>query len=202
MYPVKFFVAITLAFCLTATLAQAAGFRFIEVPADADGPALAGAMWYPCSEPPGEIHLGKIALPGVKDCPISGDRLPLIVVSHGDGGHFIDLHDTTETLADAGFVVAAINHPGDTVADMSRFGDLSVMVERPTDIKRLIDFMLGASPAAPTIDRQRIGFYGFSRGGYTVMRERARSELFSEDLLTGRGRRGPFRNKDGSYLMA
>jgi hypothetical protein len=47
--------------CLTATLAQAAGFRFIEVPADADGPALKGAMWYPCSEPPGEIQLGDIA---------------------------------------------------------------------------------------------------------------------------------------------
>jgi hypothetical protein len=29
---------------LTAPLAQAAGFRFIEAPADADGPALKGAM--------------------------------------------------------------------------------------------------------------------------------------------------------------
>jgi hypothetical protein len=27
-----------------------AGFRLIEVPADADGPVLKGAMWYPCPE--------------------------------------------------------------------------------------------------------------------------------------------------------
>ncbi|HVH81482.1 MAG TPA: hypothetical protein VM782_18925, partial [Stellaceae bacterium] len=74
---------------------------------------------------------------------------------------------TAETLADAGFVVAAISHPGDTVRDMSRSGDLSVFIERPTDIKRLIDFMLGPSPAAAKIDAQRIGFFGFSRGGYT-----------------------------------
>ncbi len=152
---------------------MAAGFRFIKVPADSDGPALEGAMWYPCSEPPEEIDLGKITatfeitVRCAKDCPISGDKLPLVVVSHGKGSHCVLHHDTAETLADSGFIVAAINHPGDTVFDMSRSADLSVMVERPTDIKRLIDFMLGASPAASNIDPERIGFFGFSRGGYT-----------------------------------
>lgn len=95
----KLLVAIAL--CLTATLAQAAGFRFIEVPADADGPALKGAMWYPCSEPAGEITLGPFTLHGVKDCPLSGDKLPLVVVSHGMGGSFSNHHDLAETLADA-----------------------------------------------------------------------------------------------------
>jgi predicted dienelactone hydrolase len=161
----KFFV--TIAFCLTGTLAQAAGFRFIDMPADADGPALKGAMWYPCAERPGEIDLGNIAVPGVKDCPISGDKLPLVVVSHGRGGNFIGHHDTAEALADTGFIVAAINHPGSTTSDVSRVGDLSALVERPTDIKRLIDFLLGASPAASNIDPERIGFFGFSMGGYT-----------------------------------
>jgi hypothetical protein len=42
MHAAKFLVA--LAFSLTATLAQAAGFRLIEVPTDADGPVLNGAM--------------------------------------------------------------------------------------------------------------------------------------------------------------
>jgi predicted dienelactone hydrolase len=137
------------------------------LPADADGPALKGVMWYLCSEPPGEIDLGDIALPGVKDCPISGHKLPLVVVSRGAGGNFVGHHDIAETLADAGFVVAAINHPGHTTSDMSRSGDLSVFIERPTDIKRLIDFMLGASAAAPNIDLERIGFFGFSAGGDT-----------------------------------
>jgi predicted dienelactone hydrolase len=50
---------------------------------------------------------------------------------------------------------------------MSRSGDLSVFIERPNDIKRLIDFMIGASPAASNIDPGRSGFFGFSRGGYT-----------------------------------
>jgi predicted dienelactone hydrolase len=165
MHAAEFLVAIAL--CLTATFAQAAGFRLIEVPADSDSPALKGAMWYPCSEPPEEIQLGPFTLTGVKDCPINGDKLPLVVVSHGAGGNFVGHHDMAETLADAGFIVAAIDHPGHTTSDMSRSGDLSVFVERPTDIKRLIDFMLDASPAASKIDPQRIGFFGFSAGGYT-----------------------------------
>jgi predicted dienelactone hydrolase len=161
----KFLVASTL--FLTATLAQAAGFRSIDIPADAEGPAIQGAMWYPCAEPPGEIHLRKLTLPGVVDCPLLGENLPLVVVSHGKGGSAIGHHDTDEVLADAGFVVAAINHPGDNFSDLSRVSDLATYVERPTDVKRLIDFMVGTSPFAARIDRDRIGFFGFSRGGYT-----------------------------------
>jgi predicted dienelactone hydrolase len=155
-------------FCLTTTLAQAAGLREIDIPADADGPAMHGAIWSPCAEPPGEIRLNIFILPGVKDCPLLGEKLPLVVVSHGGGGNFfVGSHDTAETLADNGFVVAAINHPGDTGEDLSRADDLSVYVERPQDIKRLIDFMLVASPFGAAIDRERIGFFGPSRGGYT-----------------------------------
>jgi predicted dienelactone hydrolase len=166
MNAAKFIAAFAL--CLTATIAQAAGFRLIEVPAEADSPALSGAMWYPCSEPPGEIDLGPIALRGAKDCPISGDKLPLIVVSHGNLGAFYDHYDTAETLADAGFVVAAINHRGDNSPPNFPDGaDPSVMLGRPDDIKRLISFMVGASPAASNIDPKRIGFFGFSAGGYT-----------------------------------
>jgi predicted dienelactone hydrolase len=161
----KFLVASTL--CLTATLAQAAGFRWIDIPADAEGPAIRGAMWYPCAEPPGEVHVRKLTLPGVMDCPLLGENLPLIVVSHGKGGSSIGHHDTDKVLADAGFVVAAIDHPGDNFSDLSRVSDLATYVERPTDIKRLIDFMVGASPFAARIDREKIGFFGFSRGGYT-----------------------------------
>jgi predicted dienelactone hydrolase len=158
---------LAIALCLTATSAQAAGFRVIDVPADTGGPALTGAIWYPCSAPPGEVDLGPYTLPVVKDCPIAGDKLPLVVISHGRRGGAIGHHDTAETLADAGFVVAAINHPGDTTFDASRTEELSVFITRPADIKRLIDFMLGSSPAAPTIDARRIGVFGFSRGGYT-----------------------------------
>jgi predicted dienelactone hydrolase len=167
MYACKLLGAIILS--LTATLAQAAGIRAIDIAADAGGPAIAGAVWYPCSQPPGDVDLGKYILPGVKDCPLPDRKLPLIVVSHGRTGNFVGHHDTVEILADAGFIVAAINHPGDTGSDLSRTDDLSIYVTRPNDIKRLIDFMLGAPAFAGGIDHERIGLFGFSRGGYTAL---------------------------------
>ena len=167
MYARKLFGAIIL--CLTATQAQAAGLRAIDIAADAGGPALTGAVWYPCSQPPGEVDIGKYTFRGVKDCPLPDKRLPLIVVSHGRTGNFAGHHDTDEVLADAGFIVAAINHAGDTGSDLSRTDDLSIYVQRPNDIKRLIDFMLGGSLLASHIDRERVGLFGFSRGGYTAL---------------------------------
>lgn len=160
-------VIVAIALCALATPSFAAGFRFIDVPADAEGPALAGALWYPCAEPTGTVQLGPYVLAVSKNCPLSGGKHPLVVVSHGRGGTFLGHHDTAEALADAGFIVAALNHPGDTASDKSRSAELSVYVSRPADIKRLVDHMLGASPAASFIDPSRIGFFGFSRGGYT-----------------------------------
>jgi predicted dienelactone hydrolase len=153
--------------CLTATLAQGAGLRTLDIPANADGPAIKGATWYPCSQPPGEVDLDKFRLPAVKDCPLPDKKLPLIVVSHGRTGNFAGHHDTAEVLADAGFIVVAIDHPGDTTFDLSRTETLSIYVERPNHIRRLIDFVIGDPTVASSIDRERIGLFGFSRGGYT-----------------------------------
>lgn len=159
-------IALCAAVCLSTTPAQAAGLRFIEVPADAAGPALRGAVWYPCEAPAAPLALGPaITLQVAKDCPMTGGPRPLVVISHGAGGAFIGHRDTAAALADAGFMVAAISHSGDNFQDLSAHEDLSVFVSRPMDMKRLIDFALHRWPER--IDAGRIGFFGFSRGGYT-----------------------------------
>lgn len=155
------------ALCCATTLAHAAGFAFIEVPADKDGPALRGAVWSPCSAPPGRIDLSPLVLQGTRDCPLTGQGLPLIVMSHGTGGSALGHHDTAATLADAGYVVAAISHPGDNFQDLSRQGHLSAFATRPVDMKRLTDYMLGAWHRHAQLDASKVGLFGFSRGGYT-----------------------------------
>jgi predicted dienelactone hydrolase len=165
----KRFVACVAAFggVVLALPAWAAGLSLINVPTE-DGRAMAGAVWSPCAEPQGMVAIGDRALPGAKDCPIVGQGLPLIVVSHGFGGWFGGHHDTAEALADAGFIVAAISHPGDSSrSDPARKSTLPALTDRPADIKRLIDYMLNAWPGAAKIDPNRIGFFGFSRGGFT-----------------------------------
>lgn len=154
-------------FSFAASLAHGAGLKSFDIPADSDGPMLKAVQWSPCATPDGEIKAGPFLLPGVRDCPIEGEKRPLIVISHGFGGTNLSHHDTAEALANAGFVVVAINHPDDTAANPEKQHSLKALISRPTDVKRAIDFMLGLSPDAARIDPDAIGFFGFSRGGYT-----------------------------------
>jgi len=152
-------------FCLSAS-AQAAGIQLLN-----SDPTLMGAIWYPCASEPTVVSLGNLAVPaefglkGARDCPVTGANLPLVIVSHGRGGWFGQHHDTMEALADAGFVVAAINHPGDNANDSSRRDTLSAWSSRPVDMVRLLDFMLHDWKDKAVIDPARIGFFGFSMGG-------------------------------------
>lgn len=165
MRSLRLLVTIWLGFVSMA--AEAAGFRYLDVPADVSGPAIRAAAWYPCARPPGKIVVGAIDLRGVRDCPLDRTRLPLIVLSAGRLTTFLAHHDTAADLANAGFVVVALDHPDDTATDSDLTDDLSVYVRRPTDVKRLIDFVVASSWFAAAIDPDRIGFLGFSRGGYT-----------------------------------
>jgi predicted dienelactone hydrolase len=156
--------------CCLAPPVQAAGIQLFH-----KGPALSGAIWYPCAGEPKHVELGDLAvavdygLQGVKDCPVTGAKLPLVVISHGTNGWFAGHHDTAAALADAGFVVAAINHPGDSAKDNARSGELSLFLSRPADMIRLIDFVLNDWKDKSVIDPTRIGLFGFSAGGYTSL---------------------------------
>jgi predicted dienelactone hydrolase len=163
------FSSIVLGLMLPAPAAVAAGIEALKVPSDGSLPALSGAVWYPCAVAPTVMKLGPFQIFATKDCPVLGTKLPLIVISHGRTGSFLGHRDTAQALAEAGFIVAAISHPGDNAQDASRSNDLSVFVERPADIKRLVDYLLGAWSHASAIDSNRIGIFGFSRGGYTSL---------------------------------
>lgn len=157
-------------FACALSTAQAAGLRSFDVPATPDGPAIRGLVWHPCQAAPHEIDArGGRTFFGTNNCPIAEDKLPLIVISHGRRGWLGGHHDTAAALADAGFIVLAINHPTDTERDTSGTDSLAVLTERPADIKRSIDYILGAWPDSGHVDAGRIGLYGFSFGGYTAL---------------------------------
>ena len=151
-----------------ATPAGAAGIRLIDIPASGDSPAFRGIVWSPCAAAAADVTLRDFVFSGARNCPVAGDKLPLIVISHGRTGWSGRHHDTAVVLADAGFVVVAIDHPIDSDRSKSkRIEDIAYLTERPANIRRVIDFMLDESRFASSIDRRRIGFFGFSRGGYT-----------------------------------
>ena len=160
-------IGVVILCCLCAP-ARAAGIQLL----DAD-PTLAGAIWYPCAATPQRVALGRLtvqfieSLQGAKDCPVTGTKLPLVIMSHGRGGWFAGHDDVIDALVEAGFVVAAINHPGDNGGDSSLRDSLSVLASRPADMIRLLDFMLHDWKDRAVLDPDRIGFFGFSLGAYT-----------------------------------
>jgi predicted dienelactone hydrolase len=119
------------------------GFEEITIPY-LDEPALKGGAWYPAD----------------------GDRLPLVVISHGGGGSYDGHQDTASALARAGFVVAAVSHAGDTYDDQGRVLELW---RRPDQLQRLVTFMLTAWRGHDRINVNRVGAFGFSNGGFTVL---------------------------------
>ncbi|CAD5295835.1 Dienelactone hydrolase [Bosea sp. 62] len=181
----------SLAFCLATSLTQAAGLKSVDIPAEGGLQPLKGAIWYPCTQPKSEIRLGPFAMSVSMNCPLAGEKRPLIVVSHGRTGSFLGHRDTAEVLADAGFIVVAINHPGDTSLDQSRTREFSVFVERPADIKRVVDYILGSWPDAARIDAGRVGFFGFSRGGYTGLVAVGANPYFGKRLRLCEGKSDP-----------
>jgi predicted dienelactone hydrolase len=158
---------LVLAVCSFALRAEAAGFQRAAVP-DAGNPDLQVGIWYPSDTPTKptalSLYTQKVATGGA----VTGAHLPLIVMSHGQGGDFAGHVDTAVALADAGFVVAALTHTGDNLHDQSRVIDIQ---DRSRQLHVLTDWMLAHWPAHAQIDPARIGVFGFSAGGFTALVE-------------------------------
>jgi predicted dienelactone hydrolase len=142
--------------CADKSATNAVIFEEIRIPYG-DQPALAGGVWRP------ELSQDNKKPPRIR---ADGEGLPLVVMSHGGGGSYDGHVDTATALACAGFVVAAVSHSGDTYEDESRVLELW---RRPDQLHRLIDFMLTDWHAHDRIDAQRVGAFGFSNGGFTVL---------------------------------
>jgi predicted dienelactone hydrolase len=121
----------------------------------------------------------------------SPSKLPLIVLSHGTGGAAMGLAWLGETLAANGYIVAAVNHHGNTGAEPTPLlqGTL-VWWDRPQDLAVLIDRALADPQWGLRIDASRIGVAGFSIGGYTALASvgarlsRAQWQNFCTDAAT------------------
>lgn len=150
---------------LAGPAAAGVGFQAISVP-DPQGPPLEVGVWYPTDAPSRPVTVGLRTEELAVGAPPAGRRLPLVVISHGNGGSYGGHYDTAVALAKAGFVAAAVTHTGDNYRDQSRATD---MAERPRHLKVLIDHMLSGWAGPEAIDPSRIGAFGFSSGGFTVL---------------------------------
>ena len=140
-----------------------------------DGPRPLGAtVWYPASsESPeqewraGVFRFGYSAL----NAPfVDATPRPLIVLSHGTGGSAAQLSWLAEHLVTGGYIVAAVNHHGNTAVEDKQWPAAYVLPsERSRDLSVLIDKLLDHAEIGPRVARNQIGAAGFSLGGYSVL---------------------------------
>ncbi len=147
-----------------AACAGPVGFARIAVP-DGAGPPLQVGIWYPTDTPPKPTPVGPFVQTVAPDGAVRGSRLPLVVISHGTGGKLTGHSNTAYALAASGFVAAAPTHTGDNPRDHSRALDVA---DRARQLRTVIWFMV-AHWHPGTVDPARIGAFGFSAGGFTVL---------------------------------
>lgn len=104
-----------------------------------------------------------------EDATIAMGRFPLLMLSHGNTGTPLALHDLATSLARKGFVVVAVIHPGDNYLDHSRLGALSNLYGRPLQISEAISAALIDPLLSPYVDAQQVGVIGYSAGGETAL---------------------------------
>src|SRR5579875_2777330 len=136
-------------------------------------------VWYPAADtaietpqfigpPEKPLFEAGAATPHAAFAP-SLEPFPLILLSHGTGGSALQLAWLGTALARAGFIAAAVDHPGNNAVTGYTPEGFTLWWERATDLSEVLDGLLADSELAPHIDKDRIGAAGFSLGGYTVL---------------------------------
>ncbi len=163
-------------------------------------------VWYPAAE----THAGQDVvdptrdsydlLPGfppvtqdaVRDATLLPGTYPFIAFSHGFGGHRRQSTFLCTHLASHGYIVAAVDHTGNTLTDMIQMimqvqlgGALPEPIQllgefvqlRPEDIQFMIDSIFGGGAGddvASFLAPEQIGMTGHSFGGWTTLAVTAR----------------------------
>ncbi len=127
--------------------------------------------------------LGKVRQEAVRDAQLEESCYPLIIFSHGFSGHRRQTTHLCCHLASHGYIVASVDHIGNTFMEMIENFTKGMSAEemaenskksalnRPLDIIFLIDnIILGNTWISPEfIDSKHIGMTGHSFGGWTTL---------------------------------
>jgi predicted dienelactone hydrolase len=144
-----------------------------------DGRLLDLACWYPARAEAEQLAeyelLAGITFHGSAfdaPSPLAGQH-PVVVFSHGRTGTNLNYSQLLEALASRGFVVLAVNHPGDTTMDWltgTAVDDATNERQRVADLALVIDRLLGGDLALkPEVDVEQLSVVGHSYGGYTAL---------------------------------
>ncbi len=107
--------------------------------------------------------------------PAKGNKLPLILLSHGLGRWSTAMSGMAENLASKGYIVASIDHDDAGAMDPGKRLQVfaTAYARRSADQRAAIAFLTGLAASkdslAPRLDPQNIAVIGYSMGGYGAL---------------------------------
>lgn len=160
-------ILIIIATTLCSPSINATGFKQLQVQ-DAGEADITVGVWYPSDTPaPANVNT-QFGMALALNAAVGNTNGGLILISHGYSGWYAGHADTAVALAEAGYIVAAPTHTGNTWSDMSS-PVAQWVLDRPRHISRVIDHLLIHDALSEHIVQAKIGVYGFSAGGYTAV---------------------------------
>jgi len=129
----------------------------------------AARVFYATEAAPTTHTFGPYTLDFAVEAPISGHELPLVVISHGMTGTPWGYHGLTTALAESGFAVLLLEHPGDSRRDPSKAGTAEILATRPRDIRIALDAAFADPHIGAHLRPGSAAIIGHSMGGYTAL---------------------------------
>lgn len=145
------------------------GFHRMSFLDPLDAQPMKAIAFYPSTDAERTTALGAYHVAASEDAKVAIGRFPMLMLSHGNTGTPLALHDLATALARKGFVVVAVLHPGDNYKDHSRLGTVSNLYGRPIQISQAITAALAEPMLSPFVDIDQIGVIGYSAGGETAL---------------------------------
>jgi predicted dienelactone hydrolase len=136
-------------------------------------------VWYPAA--PGsvetELLIGPPARPLFDVGAVAANaafatdqgRRPVIVLSHGFGGTARIMGWFGIAMARHGYIVVAVDHPGNNTLDTMTFAGAALWWDRAEDLRVALAAVEADRAIGPHLDTSRIGAAGFSAGGFTAL---------------------------------
>jgi predicted dienelactone hydrolase len=164
------------------------GYRALPVVDDVQQAAIPTGLLYPTLGSTQPTRVDSFTLEVATDAVIDGSDLPLVLISHGTGSNPWLFRDLGAHLAQAGFVVAFVRHPGNNRGDDALAFTVENLINRPRHLQLVINAVYADDAIGPHLAKDCVAVIGHSLGGYTGLA-----------LAGGDPTAGPHDTKDGSF---
>lgn len=131
-------------------------------------PAAPGAREQPISIGPPDAPLFTVGS-AAPDAAIVPGALPTLLLSHGNGGSARMMGWFGIAMARAGYLVIAVDHPGNNGVEPMTLAGSILIWERAEDLKAALVAVQADPQLGPHVDAARLGVAGFSAGGFTAL---------------------------------